>query len=109
VSYLARISAQRREELSSVELGVLRTLVTPQHSLDFPLPPLPFAGEADVVSEAMPAGLIAQIIDEDEYDVEVVLFNWVEFLRRQPIDTEISYSFYHSSFHHWLRRQLKVG
>jgi hypothetical protein len=57
----------------------------------------------------MPAGLIAQILDEDEYDVEAVLFNWIEFLRRQPINGEIYYSFYHSSFHHWLRRQLNVG
>jgi len=98
------------EELSSVGLGVLRTLVMPQNSLDSRLSPLPKAEiSADAVSEAMPAGLIAQIIDEDEYDVEVVLSNWIEFLRRQPIDGEISYSFYHSSFHYWLARQLNVS
>jgi hypothetical protein len=108
--YQSHWQRMKGEELSAVELGVLRTLVTPQHSLDSPLPPLLPAGiSADAVSEAMPAGLIAQLIDEDEYDVEAVLFNWIEFLRRQPIDREIYYSFYHSSFHHWLARQLKVG
>jgi hypothetical protein len=108
--YQSHWQRMKGEELSSVELGVLRTLVTSQHSLDSPLPPLLPAGiSADAVSEAMPAGLIAQIIDEDEYDVEAVLFNWVEFLRRQAIDREIYYSFYHSSFHHWLARQLNVG
>jgi hypothetical protein len=108
--YQSHWQKMKGEELSAVELGVLRTLVTPQHSLDSPLSPLQTAGiSANAVSEAMSAGLIAQIIDEDEYDVEAVLFNWVEFLRRQPIDGEIYYSFYHSSFHHWLARQLNVG
>jgi hypothetical protein len=108
--YQSHWQRMKGEELSAVELGVLRTLVTPQHSLDSPLSPLLPAGiSADAVSEAMPAGLIAQIIDEDEYDVEAVLFKWIEFLRRQVIDREIYYSFYHSSFHHWLARQLNVG
>jgi hypothetical protein len=108
--YQSHWQRMKGEELSSVELGVLRTLVTPQNSFDSRLPPLQTSGiSADAVSEAIPAGLIAQILDEDEYDVEAVLFNWVEFLRRQPIDGEIYYSFYHSSFHHWLRQQLNVG
>jgi ABC-type dipeptide/oligopeptide/nickel transport system ATPase subunit len=108
--YQSHWQKMKGEELSSVELGVLRTLVTPQNSFDSPLSLLPTAGiSADAVSEAIPAELIAQIIDEDEYDVEAVLFNWIEFLRRQPIDGEIYYSFYHSSFHHWLARQLNVG
>jgi hypothetical protein len=108
--YQSHWQKMKGEELSSIELGVLRSLVTPQHSLDSPLSPLLPAGiSADAVSEGMPAGLIAQIIDEDEYDVEAVLFNWIEFLRRQLIDREIYYSFYHSSFHHWLARQLNVG
>lgn len=108
--YQSHWQRMKGEELSSVELGVLRTLVTPQNSFDSPLPSLQTAEiSVDAVSEAMPAGLIAQIIDEDDYDVEAVLFNWVEFLRRQPIDGEIYYSFYHSSFRHWLARQLNIG
>ena len=108
--YQSHWQRMKGEELSSVELGVLRTLVTPQNSFNSPMSSLQTAGiSADAVSEAMPAGLIAQILDEDEYDVEAVLFNWIEFLRRQPIDTEIYYSFYHSSFQHWLHRKLNVG
>ena len=99
--YQSHWQRMKGEELSSVELGVLRTLVTPQNSLNSPLSPLQKGG--------ISAHAIAQIIDEDEYDVEAVLSDWVEFLRRQPIDGEIYYSFYHSSFHHWLARQLKVG
>jgi hypothetical protein len=64
---------------------------------------------AQAVSEAMPAGLIAQIIDEDEYEVEEVLENWIEFLQQQPIDGETRYSLYHSSFRYWLGRQLNLG
>ena len=48
---------------------------------------------------------IAQIIDEDEYDVEKVLENWCEFLTPQQIAGEICYGFYHSSFCDWLSKQ----
>ncbi|MBO3464501.1 hypothetical protein G4P69_38945, partial [Aetokthonos hydrillicola CCALA 1050] len=49
---------------------------------------------------------IAQTINEDEYDVEEVLENWLEFLQRQQIGTEKHYSFYHSSFQAWLAKQI---
>ncbi len=45
---------------------------------------------------------IAQIIDADEYDVEEVLENWIEFLNLYEIDGETRYSLYHSSFRNWL-------
>lgn len=45
---------------------------------------------------------ISQIIDVDEYDVEEVLENWIEFLTLHQIDGETRYSFYHSSFRNWL-------
>ncbi|MEH2064387.1 MAG: ATP-binding protein [Nostoc sp.] len=48
---------------------------------------------------------IAHIIDADEYEVEEVLENWLEFLQQQRIAEEIHYSLYHSSFRHWLSRQ----
>jgi hypothetical protein len=83
------------KELSSVELGVLRCLVSLQPSLD----PL-------LKNEEISAQLIAQMIDEDEYDVEAVLENWIEFLQQQQIDGEIRYSLYHSSFRDWLGQQL---
>ena len=83
------------KELSSVELGVLRCLVTLQPSLD----PL-------LKNEGISAQLIAQMIDEDEYDVEEVLENWIEFLQQEQIDGETRYSLYHSSFRDWLGQQL---
>ncbi|MEG4320098.1 MULTISPECIES: ATP-binding protein [unclassified Microcoleus] len=48
---------------------------------------------------------ISEIIDEDEYDVEKVLDDWIEFLDRQEIGGEVCYSFYHSSFRDWLSQQ----
>ncbi|WP_414756701.1 AAA family ATPase [Anabaena sp. CCY 9910] len=48
---------------------------------------------------------IAHIIDADEYEVEEVLENWLEFLQQQRIAGETHYSLYHSSFRHWLSRQ----
>jgi hypothetical protein len=83
------------KELSSVEVGVLRCLVTLQPSLNPPLK-----------NEGISAQLIAQMIDEDEYDVEAVLENWIEFLVQEQIDGEIRYSLYHSSFRDWLGQQL---
>ena len=83
------------KELSSVELEVLRCLVPLQPSLNPPLK-----------NEGISAQLIAQMIDEDEYDVEAVLENWIEFLQQEQIDGEIRYSLYHSSFRDWLGQQL---
>ena len=83
------------KELSSVELRVLRCLITLQPSLN----PL-------LKNEGISAQLIAQMIDEDEYDVEGVLENWIEFLVQEQIDGETRYSLYHSSFRDWLGQQL---
>jgi hypothetical protein len=83
------------KQLSSLELGILRCLVTLQPSLD----PL-------LKNEGISAQLIAETIDEDEYDVEVVLENWIEFLQQEQIDGETRYSLYHSSFRDWLGQQL---
>ncbi|MDZ8067687.1 MAG: ATP-binding protein [Nostoc sp. DedQUE08] len=51
---------------------------------------------------AQPAAGIAQIIDTDEYEVEEVLENWLEFLQQKQIASETHYSLYHSSFRDWL-------
>lgn len=88
------------ERLSAVELGVLHCLVDP------PLPPLKKGGEREEEKGGISAEAIAIMIDEDEYEVEQVLENWIEFLLRQPIDGEIRYSLYHSSFRQWLGKQL---
>jgi hypothetical protein len=83
------------KELSSLELGVLRCLVALQPSFD----PL-------LKNEGISAQLIAEMIDQDEYDVEAVLENWIEFLQQEQIDGETRYSLYHSSFRDWLGQQL---
>jgi len=48
---------------------------------------------------------ISEIIDEDEYEVEKALDNWIEFLNKQEIGGEICYSLYHASFREWLEKQ----
>ncbi|MEH2274215.1 MAG: ATP-binding protein [Nostoc sp.] len=55
--------------------------------------------------KAISVDAIAQIIDADEYEVEEVLENWLEFLQQQQIASETHYSLYHSNFRDWLGRQ----
>ncbi|MEH2145503.1 hypothetical protein [Nostoc sp.] len=55
--------------------------------------------------KAISVDTIAQIIDTDEYEVEEVLENWLEFLQQQRIASETHYSLYHSNFRDWLGRQ----
>jgi hypothetical protein len=81
--------------LSLVELGVLRCLVTSQ-TTDAQMQGQE-DGErggisAEVVSKAMSVGFTAQIINEDEYELEGVLENWIEFLLHHKIDGETRYS-----------------
>ena len=71
------------EGLSEIELGVLRVLVEQE--------------------ETVSVEAISQFIDVDEYDVEEVLENWLEFLHQQEIGGEIWYSLYHWSFRNFLR------
>lgn len=52
--------------------------------------------------------LIAQMVDEDEYEVEKVLENWLEFLHQEMRGEEIFYSFYHTSFANWLGKELNL-
>jgi hypothetical protein len=72
--------------LSSVELAVLNILVQQEQ---------PISAQA-----------IADAIDQDDYEVEETLENWIEFLQQQHIDAETRYSLYHSSFRDWLDQHL---
>ncbi|MEH2154430.1 ATP-binding protein [Nostoc sp.] len=56
--------------------------------------------------KCLSAQAIARTINEDAYDIAEVLENWLEFLVQQRIDTKNYYSFYHSSFCHWLAQRL---
>jgi hypothetical protein len=74
------------ENLSSLELGVLRALAQQE--------------------QPVPVGLVAEMIDEDEYDVGEVLENWLEFLVERRAGGEVCYSLYHSCFRDWLRGRI---
>src|ERR671933_2942095 len=87
--YQSHWQRMKGKALSRVELAVLNILVLQEQLIS--------------------AEAIAQMIDEDEYEVEEVLENWIEFLQQQRIDGETCYSLYHSSFRDWLGRQLNLG
>ncbi len=55
-------------------------------------------------NQPLSAEMMAEMIDEDEYEVEAVLENWFEFLQQQHIEGETRYSFYHPSFRDYLCR-----
>jgi|JI71714B2RNA_FD_contig_91_806696_length_2641_multi_4_in_0_out_0_1 hypothetical protein len=75
----------RGDGLSAIELSVLNVLVESTAGLS--------------------VSAISAIIDEDEYDVEKALDNWIEFLDLQKIRGEICYSLYHDIFRDWLGKQ----
>ncbi|MEO1430530.1 MAG: AAA family ATPase [Cyanobacteria bacterium J06633_8] len=50
---------------------------------------------------------IAQTIDVDEYDVEEILEDWIEFLTVNQIEGKTCYSLYHESIRNWLI-QVKI-
>ncbi|MBD1882534.1 ATP-binding protein [Microcoleus vaginatus] len=75
----------RGDGLSAIELSVLNVLVQSTASLS--------------------VSAISNIIDRDEYDVEKVLDNWIEFLNKQEMGGEICYILYHDSFRQWLGKQ----
>ena len=75
----------RGDGLSEVDLSVLNVLVQSTTGLS--------------------VSAISNIIDEDEYEIEKVLDNWIEFLNPQEIGGEICYSLYHASFRQWLGKQ----
>ncbi|BAY08577.1 NACHT domain protein [Calothrix sp. NIES-2098] len=55
------------------------------------------------IGTPIPCEMIAAIAEQDEYDVEVVLDEWVEYLKPQNIEGENCYSIYHASFLDFLK------
>ncbi len=49
--------------------------------------------------------IIADIAGKEEYEVEEVLEQWVEYLRKREIQGELCYSIYHASFLDFLKSQ----
>jgi hypothetical protein len=96
--YQSHLQRMTGENLPSVELGVLRCLATSQP----PVNPL-------LKHQEISAEFIAETIDEDEYEVETVLENWIEFLQQQQIEGQTYYRLYHSSFRNWLCQQFHLN
>ncbi len=61
------------------------------------------------IGTAITCDIIAGITQQDEYDVQFVLDEWVEYLKPQEIQGQICYSIYHASFLDFLKakRELK--
>lgn len=55
------------------------------------------------IGTAIPCKMISEIVDKDEYDVQSVLNEWVEYLKKQIIEGETCYSIYHASFLDFLK------
>ncbi|MBD2531985.1 NACHT domain protein [Nostoc flagelliforme FACHB-838] len=55
------------------------------------------------IGTPIPCEMMAAIAEQDEYDVQVVLDEWVEYLKPQNIKGENCYSIYHASFLDFLK------
>lgn len=49
---------------------------------------------------------MANFLNTDEYDVEEVLEDWLEFLQVETISDSTTYKFYHDNFRQWLIKSL---
>ncbi|KST65948.1 hypothetical protein BC008_23430 [Mastigocoleus testarum BC008] len=61
------------------------------------------------IATAIPCEMIAEIANQDEYNVQSFLDEWVEYLKKRVIKEETCYSIYHASFLDFLKgkRELK--
>ncbi|NMF63400.1 NACHT domain protein [Brasilonema octagenarum] len=57
------------------------------------------------IGTPIPLEMIADIAEQDIYEVEEVLKELIEFLKPQEIDEEICYSIYHASFLDFLKKK----
>ena len=60
------------------------------------------------IGTPIPCEMIAGIAKEDEWDVEAVLDEWVEYLKKQNVDGEICYTIYHASFLDFLKAKREM-
>ncbi len=61
------------------------------------------------IGTPIPCEMIAEIANHDECEVQNVLDDWVEYLKKPSVDDEICYGIYHASFLDFLqgRKELK--
>ncbi|MFN6436059.1 MAG: transcriptional regulator [Nostoc sp. DedSLP01] len=55
------------------------------------------------IGTPIPCEMIADIAQEDEYEVQQILNKWFEYLKQQTIDEDTCYSIYHASFLDFLK------
>ncbi|WP_341525620.1 NACHT domain protein [Nostoc sp. UHCC 0302] len=55
------------------------------------------------IGTPIPCEMISEIAKQDEFDVQSVLDEWVEYLKPQDLEGEICYSIYHASFLDFLK------
>ncbi|MTJ54189.1 ATP-binding protein [Anabaena sp. UHCC 0253] len=78
----------------------LEKMLGSQHQ-DFPLAVLKVLAQT---TQPISATDIANLLNTDEYDVEELLENWIEFLTQENRSDNIYYSFYHFSFRDFLNK-----
>ncbi|MGB3535550.1 MAG: ATP-binding protein [Microcoleaceae cyanobacterium] len=54
-------------------------------------------------NEWLSAEMIAEQLDEDEYEIELILADWIEFLKCRENESETCYRWYHPSFCQFLK------
>ncbi|WP_244329216.1 transcriptional regulator [Tolypothrix sp. PCC 7910] len=57
------------------------------------------------IGTPIPCEMIADIAGKDEFEVQKVLDDWVEYLKKQNVDGDDCYSIYHASFLDFLQAQ----
>lgn len=60
------------------------------------------------IGSSISCKMVADITQQDEYDVQKVLDDWVEFLTDKEIDGDICYTIYHASFLDFLKRKREL-
>ncbi|MEA5610660.1 hypothetical protein [Nodularia spumigena] len=77
----------QQQELSHAILNILATQQQPI--------------SAEAIAQALTCQF-ADILDIDEFTVEEILENWLEFLQRRRTGYQTQYQLYHSSFRDWI-------
>jgi NACHT domain len=57
------------------------------------------------IGTPIPSEMVSDIAEQDIYEVEEVLKDWVEYLKQQKIDEEMCYGIYHASFLDFLKEK----
>jgi hypothetical protein len=80
----------------------LEKMLGSQHQ-DFPLAVLRVLSQT---TQPISVTDMANFLNTDEYDIEELLENWLEFLQIETIFDSTTYKFYHDNFRQWLIKSL---